>query len=156
MSGECEYLAPWLAPVKVVEVPRIIVNETPIVVYNLMFKTGFTHYANGQKVHNIIGNGNMFVLNKRGWLTEEEYKGYVYMLENTVGLNAWPASAKARMYNITTAINTFVLNNDNMIGNAVGKSVAWGVRNRDKLYPVFALWFQSRLRKAIFGKSNDS
>ncbi len=155
MSEECEYLAPWLGPVKVVPVPKVIVNEAPMTVYNLMFKTGFTHYANGQKVHNIVGNGNMYVLNMRGWLTEEDYKGYVYMLENTVGLNAWPASAKARMYNLTTAINTFVLRNDNILGNAVGKGVAWAVRNRDKLYPVFALWFQSRLRKAIFGKPND-
>jgi hypothetical protein len=152
ISDVCEYQAPWLGPVKIVEVAKVVDVEAPITVYNLMLENGFTHYANGQKVHNIVGNGNMFILNMRGWLSEEDYKGYITLLEDAGELDAWPASAKARMYNITAAINTFVLRNDNILGRVVGKSVACAVKHREKLLPVFGLWFRSGVRKMIFGK----
>ena len=153
MSAECEYLAPWLGPVKVVNVPEIETNKKVQTVYNLMFETGNSHYANGIKVSNMVGTGNTYVLFMKGYLDKEDYLGYIYHLENTVGLNAVTQEQKARIYNIMSTLSNYVLHNDNIRSKMLARLMAWGLKNRNTLYPYINKWFKSRVRRWIFGKN---
>jgi hypothetical protein len=152
MSEECEYLAPWLGPIKIVDVPVIKTVKEPITVYNLMFESGNSHFANGLPVSNIVGTGNMYVLFMKGYISEEHYKGYVYHLENTVGLNALSKEHKARIFNIAYIMTKYILENDNFRSKLMAKAMSWGIRNRETLYPYLEKWFKSRLRNFIFGR----
>ena len=151
ISEECEYLAPWLGPVKIVDVPEIIANDQIQTVYNLMFETGNSHYANGVKVSNMVGTGNTYVLFMKGYLDKESYLGYIYHLENTVGLNALTQEQKARIFKIVSWMSNYVLHNDNIRSWMLAKTMSWAIRNRTTLYPYIEKWFKSRLRNFVFG-----
>jgi len=152
MSEECEYLAPWLGKVKVVSVPEIEVNKAPQTVYNLMFESGNSHYANGIKVSNMVGTGNLYVLVMKGYLDKDSYLAYIYHLENTVGLNALTQEQKAKIFFIVRWIGNYVLHHDNLRSRYLAKVVTWAVRNRTTLYPWLEKWFKSRLRNWLFGR----
>ena len=152
ISEECEYLAPWLGSVKIVNVPEITTNDRVQTVYNLMFETGNSHYANGVKVSNIVGTGNTYVLFMKGYLDKESYLGYIYHLENTVGLNALTQEQKAVIFNIVSWMSSYVLRNNNLRSYLLAKCMSWAIRNRTTLYPYLEKWFKSRLRSFIVGK----
>lgn len=152
MSEECEYLAPWLGPIKIVDVPEITTNDRVQTVYNLMFETGNSHYANGVKVSNMVGTGNTYVLFMKGYLDNESYLGYIYHLENTVGLNALTQEQKSLIFNIVSWMSNYVLHNSNIRSHLLAKFMSWAIRNRTTLYPYLEKWFKSRLRNFIFGK----
>ena len=151
MSEECEYLAPWLGKVNVVSVPEIEVNESVQTVYNLMFESGNSHYANGVRVSNMVGTGNLYVLVMKGFLDKESYLAYTYHLENTVGLNALTQEQKAKVFFVVRWIGDYVLHHDNLRSRYLAKLVALAVRNRNTLYPWLEKWFKSRLRNWLFG-----
>jgi len=151
MSEECEYLAPWLGQIKIVDVPEIITNDQIQTVYNLMFETGNSHYANGVKVSNMVGTGNTYVLFMKGYLDKESYLGYIYHLENTVGLNALTQEQKARIFKIVSWMSNYVLHNNNIRSWMLAKTMSWAIRNRTTLYPYIEKWFKSRLRNFVFG-----
>ena len=153
ISEECEYLAPWLGPVKIVDVPEIIINKQVQTVYNLMFETGNSHYANGVRVSNMVGTGNTYVLYMKGYLSKEDYLGYIYHLENTVGLNAVTQEQKARMYKIISKLSNYVLYNNNLSGRLLGRLLSFGLKHRTTLHPYLDKWFKSRVRRWIFGKN---
>ena len=152
ISEECEYLAPWLGSVKIVNVPEITTNDRVQTVYNLMFETGNSHYANGVKVSNIVGTGNTYVLFMKGYLDKESYLGYIYHLENTVGLNALTQEQKAMIFNIVSWMSNYVLRNNSLRSYLLAKCMSWAIRNRTTLYPYLEKWFKSRLRSFIVGK----
>lgn len=152
MSEECEYLAPWLGPVKIVDVPEIETAQEPITVYNLMFETGNSHYANGVPVNNMVGHGGTYVLLQKGYINEEDYKGYIYHLENTYGLNKLEKEHKAKIFKIVFALTKYILNNNNLRSFILAKLMAWGIKHRTKLYPYLNKWFNSRIRNWIFKK----
>jgi hypothetical protein len=151
MSDECEYLAPWLGPIKVVDVPEIETAKENITVYNLMFETGNSHYANGVPVSNMVGHGGTYVLMQKGFITEEEYQGYIYHLENTAGLNSLSQEQKAKVFNIVFKLSKYILNNDNLQSRIIAHVMGWAIRNRTTLYPYMEKWFKSRIRKWLFG-----
>jgi hypothetical protein len=153
MSSECEYLAPWLGKVKVVDVPEIETAAEDITVYNLMFETGNSHYANGVPVSNMVGHGGTYVLMQKGFITEEEYKGYIYHLENTVGLNSLSQEQKAKVFKIVFKLSKYILNNDNLQSRMLARLMSWAIRNRTTLYPYMEKWFKSRIRNIIFGRN---
>lgn len=152
ISEECEYLAPWLGPVKVVNVPVIKTVDKPTTVYNLMFESGNSHYANGLPVSNIVGTGGMYILFMKGYITEEQYKGYIYHLENTGGINSLNKEHKAKIFNIVYKLTKYIMENDNIRSKMLAKTMSWAVRNRTTLYPHLEKWFNSRLRNMIFGR----
>jgi hypothetical protein len=152
MSSECEYLAPWLGPVKVVDVPEIETAKENLTVYNLMFETGNSHYANGVPVSNMVGHGGTYVLMQKGFITEEEYQGYIYHLENTVGLNSLSQEQKAKVFNIVFKLSKYILNNDNLQSRIIAHVMGWAIKNRTTLYPYMEKWFKSRVRNWIFRK----
>ena len=117
-----------------------------------MFETGNSHYANGVKVSNIVGTGNTYVLFMKGYLDEESYLGYIYHLENTVGLNALTQEQKAAVFNIVSWMSNYVLRNNNLRSYLLAKCMSWAIRNRTTLYPYLEKWFKSRLRSFILGK----
>lgn len=153
MSSECEYLAPWLGPVKVVDVPEIETAAEDITVYNLIFETGNSHYANGVPVSNMVGHGGTYVLFQKGFITEEEYKGYIYHLENTVGLNSLSQEQKAKVFKIVFKLSKYILSNDNLQSRTLARLMGWAIRNRTTLYPYMEKWFKSRIRNIIFGRN---
>jgi hypothetical protein len=150
MSEECEYLAPWLGPVKIVDVPEIETAQENILVYNLMFKDGNSHYANGVPVSNMVGHGGTYVLFQKGYISEEDYKGYIYHLENTVGLNSLTQSQKAKVFRIIFAATKYILNNNNLRSRLLANALGWAIKNRTTLYPYLEKWFKSRIRNWIF------
>jgi hypothetical protein len=152
MSSECEYLAPWLGHIKIVDVPEIETAEENITVYNLMFETGNSHYANGIPVSNMVGHGGTYVLMQKGYITEEEYQGYIYHLENTVGLNSLSQEQKAKVFNIVFKLSKYILNNNNLQSRLLAYTMGWAIRNRATLYPYMEKWFKSRIRNWIFRK----
>jgi hypothetical protein len=150
MSEECEYLAPWLGPVKIVDVPEIETAKENMLVYNLMFESGNSHYANGVPVSNMVGHGGTYVLFQKGYISEEDYKGYIYHLENTVGLNSLTQSQKAKVFRIMFAATKYILNNNDLRSRLLAKAIGWAVKNRTTIYPYLEKWFKSRIRNWIF------
>ena len=142
-------LAPWLGPIKIVDVPNKKKIKEAVTVYNLMLETGESHYANGVKVNNIVKTGTAYVLLYRGLMSAEAYENYVYNTENqTVS-----AEQQARYFELVYTITNYVLHNDNIKGRCVGRALAWAITNRETLKPYMDRWFKSRLRKLIFGKN---
>jgi hypothetical protein len=152
MSDECEYLAPWLGPIKVVDVPEIETAKENITVYNLMFKTGNSHYANGVPVSNMVGHGGTYVLMQKGFISKEDYEGYIYHLENTVGLNSLSQEHKAKVFEIVFKLSKYILDNDNIQSRVLARIMGWAIKNRTTLYPYMEKWFKSRIRNWIFKK----
>lgn len=152
ISEECEYLAPWLGPVKIVDVPEIETAQESITVYNLIFETGNSHYANGVPVSNMVGHGGTYVLMQKGFISKEDYEGYIYHLENTVGLNSLSQEQKAKVFKIVFVLSKYILNNDNLSSRVLARLMGWAVKNRTTLYPYMEKWFKSRVRNWIFGK----
>lgn len=156
MSEECEYLAPWLGTIKIVDVPEIVTNTEIQTVYNLMLETGNSHYANGIRVSNMVGTGNTYVLLMKGYLDNESYLGYIYHLENTTGLNSLTQEQKTKIFNIVARLSNYVLNNNNLRSRLLAKSMSWAIRNRTTLYPYLEKWLKSKLRNFIIGKKNEN
>ena len=152
ISDECEYLAPWLGPIKIVEVPKIETAQENITVYNLIFETGNSHYANGVSVSNMVGHGGTYVLLQKGYISEEDYKGYIYHLENTTGLNSLTQEHKAKVFKIAFVLTKYILENDNLRSRLLAKALGWTIKNRTTLYPYVEKWFNSRIRNWIFKK----
>jgi hypothetical protein len=152
MSEECEYLAPWLGPIKIVDVPEIETVTEFVTVYNLMFESGNSHYANGVPVNNMVGHGGTHVLLQKGYISEEDYKGYIYHLENTTGLNSLTQEHKAKVFKIVFVLTKYILENNNLRSRLLAKVLGWAIKNRTTLYPYVEKWFNSRTRNWIFGK----
>ena len=151
MSSVCEYLAPWLGPVKIVDVPEVETAKTPITVYNLMFESGNSHYANGVPVNNMVGHGGTYILYKNGYISKEDYLGYIYHLENTVGLNTLTQDQKSRVYSIVFRLTNYIQHSNNIISWLLAKTLAWAIKHRTTLYPYLDKWFKSRVRNWIVG-----
>ena len=101
----------------------------------------------------MVGTGNTYVLYMKGYLSKEDYLGYIYHLENTVGLNAVTQEQKARMYKIISKLSNYVLYNNNLSGRLLGRLLSFGLKHRTTLHPYLDKWFKSRVRRWIFGKN---
>jgi hypothetical protein len=150
ISSLCEELAPWLGPVKIVEVPEITVPDEPITVYNLILENGNTHYANNVPVNNIIGHGGAFILFDKGYLSFEDYRGYINHLEDTVGLNSFTSEQKVKVYKIVNSCTKYIMHNNNLRSKLLANVMSWAIRNRTTLFPYVDKWFKSRIRNWIF------
>jgi hypothetical protein len=151
ISELCEELAPWLGPVKIVEVPEVIVPTEPVTVYNLILESGNTHYANGVPVNNIIGHGGSYILFDKGYISFEDYRGYINHLEDTVGLNSLTPEQKIKVYKIVNSCTKYIMHNDNLRSRLLAKTMSWAIKNRLMLFPYLDKWFKSRVRNWIFG-----
>jgi len=142
-------LAPWLGPIKVVDVANKIKITEAVTVYNLMLETGESHYANGVRVNNIVKTGGTYALVYRGFLDQAAYESHVYNEENqTVS-----PEQQALIFNYTLKLTNYVLHNNNIRSILLGRLLSWALRNRDTLYPYLDRWFKSRLRRWIFRKN---
>jgi hypothetical protein len=141
-----------LGPVKVVDVPEIETAQEDMLVYNLMFESGNSHYANGVPVSNMVGHGGTYVLFQKGYISEEDYKGYIYHLENTVGLNSLTQAQKAKVFRIVSVLTKYILENNNLRSKLLAKAMGWAIKHRTTLYPYLEKWFKSRIRNWIFKK----
>jgi hypothetical protein len=142
-------LAPWLGPIKIVDVPNKIKITEAVTVYNLMLATGESHYANGVRVNNIVKTGGTYALVYRGFLDQAAYESHVYNEENqTVS-----PEQQALIFNYTLKLTNYVLHNNNIRSILLGRLLSWALRNRDTLYPYLDRWFKSRLRRWIFRKN---
>ena len=153
ISEEAEYLAPWLGPIKIVEVPCIETTTQTTVVYNLIFENGDSHYANGLPVSNIVKNGGMYVLHMKGYITYEEYRGYVDHLFTTEGISLDNLSTehRIRLFEVVYKLAKYIMENDNIRSKILATLMAWVVKNRTTLYPYLEKWFKSRTRKFLYG-----
>ena len=142
-------LAPWLGPIKIVDVPNKIKITEAVTVYNLMLATGESHYANGVRVNNIVKTGGTYALVYRGFLDQASYESHVYNEENQIV----SPEQQALIFNYTLKLTNYVLHNDNIRSILLGRLLSWALRNRDTLYPYLDSWFKSRLRRWIFRKN---
>ena len=142
-------LAPWLGPIKIVDVPNKIKIKEAVTVYNLMLATGESHYANGVRVNNIVKTGGTYALVYRGFLDQAAYESHVYNEENQIV----SPEQQALIFNYTLKLTNYVLHNDNIRSILLGRLLSWALRNRDTLYPYIDRWFKSRLRRWIFRKN---
>jgi hypothetical protein len=141
-------LAPWLGPIKIVDVPNKKKITEAVTVYNLMLETGESHYANGVRVNNIVKTGGTYALVYRGFLDRASYEGHVYNEENqTVS-----PEQQALIFNYTLKLTNYVLHNNNIRSKMLGRLLSWALRNRDTLYPYIDRWFKSDLRRWLFRK----
>lgn len=149
MSEWCTQLAPWLGPVKIVEVPNKIKIQNSIKVYNLMLETGNSFYANDLPVDNIVKTGTAYALLYKGYITSEAYENYVHNLENS----EFDAESQKRIFNLFYRISRYVLDNDNWKGKLLAHAVAWAVNNRQKVVPIVK-WFKRhpKVRDFFFKK----
>jgi len=141
-------LAPWLGPIRIVDVPNKIKIKEAVTVYNLMLETGESHYANGLRVNNIVKTGGTYALVYRGFLDKAVYESHVYNEENqTVS-----PEQQALIFNYTLKLTNYVLHNNNVRSKMLGRLLSWALRNRDTLYPYIDRWFKSDLRCWLFRK----
>lgn len=142
-------LAPWLGPIKIVDVPNKKKIKEAVTVYNLMLATGESHWANGVRVNNIVKTGGTYALVYRGFLDQAAYESHVYNEKNqTVS-----PEQQALIFNYTLKLTNYVLHNNNIRSILLGRLLSWALRNRDTLYPYLDRWFKSRLRRWIFRKN---
>ena len=142
-------LAPWLGPIKIVDVANKKKIKEAVTVYNLMLATGESHYANGVRVNNIVKTGGTYALVYRGFLDQATYENHVYNEENqTVS-----PEQQALIFNYTLKLTNYVLHNNNIRSILLGQILSWALRNRTTLYPYIDRWFKSRLRGWIFRKN---
>lgn len=149
ISDLASTLAPWLGPIKVVDVPTKKKIKDSVVVYNLMLETGESHYANGVKVNNIIKTGGTYALVYKGFLDQATYEDHVYNEENQIV----SPEQQALIFNYTLKLTNYVLRNNNIRSKLLGRFLSWALRNRDTLYPYIDKWFKSKLRRWIFRKN---
>jgi hypothetical protein len=142
-------LAPWLSPIKIVDVANKKKITEAVTVYNLMLETGESHYANGVRVNNIVKTGGSYILVQKGFLDQVTYENYVHNLENQ---NVSPAQ-QILIFNYMLKLTNYILQNNNVCSKILGKSLAWALKNRDSVYPYLNRWFKSRLRRWIFRKN---
>ena len=142
-------LAPWLSPIKIVDVANKKKITEAVTVYNLMLETGESHYANGVRVNNIVKTGGSYILVQKGFLDQATYENYVHNLENQ---NVSPAQ-QILIFNYMLKLTNYVLQNNNICSKILGKLLAWALKNRDSVYPYLNRWFKSRLRRWIFRKN---
>lgn len=141
-------LAPWLGPIRIVDVPNKKKIKEAVTVYNLMLETGESHYANGVRVNNIVKTGGTYALVYRGFLDKTVYESHVYNEENqTVS-----PEQQALIFNYTLKLTNYVLHNNNVRSKMLGRLLSWALRNRDTLYPYIDRWFKSDLRRWLFRK----
>jgi hypothetical protein len=141
-------LAPWLGPIRIVDVPNKKKIKEAVTVYNLMLETGESHYANGLRVNNIVKTGGTYALVYRGFLDKAVYESHVYNEENqTVS-----PEQQALIFNYTLKLTNYVLHNNNVRSKMLGRLLSWALRNRDTLYPYIDRWFKSDLRRWLFRK----
>jgi hypothetical protein len=88
----------------------------------------------------------------KGFINEEQYRGYITHLENTVGLNALSQEHKARVFNIVNKLTEYIMNHDNFRSKLLAKAMSWGIKNRETVYPYLEKWLKSRVRNMIFGR----
>ncbi len=141
-------LAPWLGPIKVVDVPNKK-KTGDVTVYNLMLETGESHYANGVRVNNIVKTGGAYSLVYKGFLDQETYERHVYNTEN----QSVNPEQQALIFNYTLKLTNYILHNDNFRSRVLGRALSWAIRNRDTLYPYIAAWFKSPVRRWLLGKN---
>ena len=142
-------LAPWLGPIRVVDVPNKKKIKEAVTVYNLMLATGESHWANGVRVNNIVKTGGTYALVYRGFLDRAAYESHVYNEENQIV----SPEQQALIFNYTLKLTNYVLHNNNIRSILLGRLLSWALRNRDTLYPYIDRWFKSRLRRLIFRKN---
>lgn len=142
-------LAPWLGPIRIVDVANKKKIKEAVTVYNLMLETGESHYANGVRVNNIVKTGGTYALVYKGFLDKAVYESHVYNKENqTVS-----PEQQALIFNYTLKLTDYVLRNNNVRSILLGRLLSWALRNRDTLYPYIDRWFKSRLRRWLFRKN---
>lgn len=142
-------LAPWLGPIRIVDVPNKKKINEAVTVYNLMLESGESHYANGVRVNNIVKTGGTYALVYKGFLDQASYESHVYNEENqTVS-----PEQQTLIFNYTLKLTNYVLHNNNIGSKLLGRVLSWALRNRDTLYPYLDKWFKSRLRRWIFRKN---
>ena len=142
-------MAPWLGPIKVVNVPNKKKIKESVTVYNLMLETGESHYANGIKVNNIVKTGGTYALVYKGFLDQVAYEGHVHNIEN----QSVDAERQTLIFNYTLKLTNYILHNDNLRSRLLGQLLSFALRNRTTLYPYLDKWFKSRVRRWIFGKN---
>ena len=148
ISDLCYIRSPWLGKPNIVDVPERAILSYPVPVYNLMFETGETHFANGVKVNNIIKTGTIYVLHYKGFLDYDNYLGFARNEE----FDAMPSEHRLILYKIMYVLTNYVLLNDNILSRTIGRLMAAAIRNRSTVKPLLDKWFQSKLRKLVFGK----
>jgi hypothetical protein len=130
-----EDYAPWLGPIKVVDVVNKINVPTTTGVYNLMFEKGNSHYANGIKVNNIVGTGNTYVFCYKNFLSTEDF--YKHMTSPDRRINS--KDQLLFYYNKFKKITDYVLYNDTLLSKLVGHLFAHQLRNRKFYLPIWSM-----------------
>lgn len=135
ISSMAEDYAPWLGPIKVVDIDNKITTPSDTVVYNLMFEKGNSHYANGVKVNNIIGTGNTYVFCYKNFLSAEDFYKHVVSSDRRT-------NSKEQLkfyYNTFKKITDYVLYNDTLLSKLVGHMFAHQVRHRKFYLPIWSM-----------------
>jgi hypothetical protein len=135
ISSMAEDYAPWLGPIKVVDVVNKINVPTTTGVYNLMFEKGNSHYANGIKVNNIVGTGNTYVFCYKNFLSTEDF--YKHMVSPDRRTNS--KDQLLFYYNKFKKITDYVLYNDTLLSKLVGHVFAHQLRNRKFYLPIWSM-----------------
>lgn len=149
VSELAQTMAPWLGPIKIVDVANKKKISEPVTVYNLMLETGESHWANGVRVNNIVKTGGTYALVYRGFLDHAVYESHVYNQENqTVS-----PEQQTLIFNYTLKLTNYVLHNNNIRSKILGRLLSWALRNRKTLYPYISAWFRSPVRRWLFGKN---
>lgn len=142
-------LAPWLGPIKIVEVQNKTKIKEAVTVYNLMLETGESHWANGVRVSNIVKTGGAYALVYKGFLDKSVYENHVYNTEN----KSVSPEQQTLIFNYTLKLTNYILHNDNVRSRALGHVLAWAIKNREAIYPYLDRWFKSRVRRWLLGKN---
>lgn len=150
MSDLAERLAPWLGPIKIVEIKNKIKLGQSVLVYNLMLEEGESHYANGVPVSNIVKNGGAWVLYLKGYIDNEVYCDIARNPEN----HQFDPVFQTRFFNAVNSLSDFVAKNDNICGHAIGKMMAHGFRNRHRIEPLLRKWVNSPIRRKVFARTD--
>ena len=136
MSPRCAQVAPWLGDVAIVTPKHELVTESDVNVFNLMLQNGISHYANGIKVSNIVGNGGVYVLLYKGYLTQEEYEMYVA----TRNAKERTPSQIAFYHLAIRNLMSYALNNDNSLSVTMCTGIAESIRKQEKISDWFKHW----------------
>ena len=135
ISSMAEDYAPWLGPIKIVDIKNKINTSDDMVVHNLMFEKGNSHYANGIKVNNIIGTGNTYVFCYKNFLSAEDFYKHIVQPDRR-------ANSKEQLkfyYNAFKKITDYVLYNDTLLSKLVGHVFAHQLRNRKFYLPIWSM-----------------
>jgi hypothetical protein len=148
ISTLCTEQAPWLGDVHIVDITNKIKLSQDVIVYNLMLETGESHYANGIRVNNIVKTGGAWALVYKGLMDIETYESWVYNPRN----QQMPAHVQRAFFNSLYAITKYVLANDTTTSRAVGRAVAWGIKNQSRIEKPLVWWLNSSVRNYIVKK----